>query len=194
MILRLGRSPGGRLGNLLQYSCLENPHGWRSLAGYSPWVRKESDTTEQISTAQQQIKHRPAKTLRSESLPFTLFSLFSTIVPSPVPESKRKEEGWYFSLFLITFNPSASSDKCRQFTPSDNSFSSIPTYTIFFQTNTAFPFEYCSSIPPLQFSCFYSSLATVHPVHSRILCLELSSGCPLHGLWIGAVFSFMIWP
>ena len=25
---------------------LENPHGERSLAGYSPWVRKESDTTE----------------------------------------------------------------------------------------------------------------------------------------------------
>ena len=24
----------GRTGNLLQYSCLENPHGWRSLAGY----------------------------------------------------------------------------------------------------------------------------------------------------------------
>jgi len=32
----LGRSPGGRHSNSLQYSCLENPHGWRSLAGYSP--------------------------------------------------------------------------------------------------------------------------------------------------------------
>ena len=41
----LGRSPGGRHGNPLQYSCLENPHGQRSLAGYSPWGRKESDTT-----------------------------------------------------------------------------------------------------------------------------------------------------
>ena len=27
-------------------------HGQRSLAGYSPWGRKESDTTEQLSTAQ----------------------------------------------------------------------------------------------------------------------------------------------
>ena len=27
-------------------SCLENPHGQRSLAGYSPWGHKESDTTE----------------------------------------------------------------------------------------------------------------------------------------------------
>ena len=40
-----GRSPGGGHGNLLQYSCLENPHGQRSLAGYSPWVCKALDMT-----------------------------------------------------------------------------------------------------------------------------------------------------
>jgi len=33
----LGRSPGGGHGNPHQYSCLENPHGQRCLAGYSPW-------------------------------------------------------------------------------------------------------------------------------------------------------------
>ena len=32
-------------GNPLQYSCLENPHGQRSLAGHSPWGHKESDMT-----------------------------------------------------------------------------------------------------------------------------------------------------
>ena len=59
MIPGLGRSPGEGHGNQLQYSCLENPHGQRSLAGYSPWGHKESDMTEQLSTAQQQkkIKH-----------------------------------------------------------------------------------------------------------------------------------------
>ena len=31
-----GRSPGGGHGNPPQYSYLENPHGQRSLAGYSP--------------------------------------------------------------------------------------------------------------------------------------------------------------
>ena len=41
-----GRSPGGGHGNPLQCSCLENPHGQRSLAGYSPQGYKESDTTE----------------------------------------------------------------------------------------------------------------------------------------------------
>ena len=35
---------------ILQYSCLENPHGQRSLAGYSPWGCKESDMTEQLNT------------------------------------------------------------------------------------------------------------------------------------------------
>ena len=43
----LGRSPGGGHGNPKQDSCLENPHGQRSLVGYSPCGRKESDTTEQ---------------------------------------------------------------------------------------------------------------------------------------------------
>ena len=42
----LGRSPGGGHGNPLQYSCLENLHGQRSLAGYSPQGCKESDMTE----------------------------------------------------------------------------------------------------------------------------------------------------
>ena len=46
LITRLGRSPGGGHGNPLQYSCLENPQGQRSLVGYSPQVYKESDTPE----------------------------------------------------------------------------------------------------------------------------------------------------
>ena len=48
----LGRSPGGGHGNPVQYFCLENPHGQRSLAEYSLWGRKESDMNEQINTAQ----------------------------------------------------------------------------------------------------------------------------------------------
>ena len=42
----LGRSPGGGHDNPLQYSCLENPRGHRSLMSYSSWGHKESDTTE----------------------------------------------------------------------------------------------------------------------------------------------------
>ena len=46
----LGRSPRGEHGYPLQYPCLENPRGQRSLAGYSPQVSKELDMTEQLST------------------------------------------------------------------------------------------------------------------------------------------------
>ena len=48
LIPGLGRSPGEGNGNPLQNSCLENSHGQRSLAGYSPWGHKELDTTEQL--------------------------------------------------------------------------------------------------------------------------------------------------
>ena len=41
-----GRSPGGRHGSPLQYSCLENPMHRGALAGHSPWGCKELDMTE----------------------------------------------------------------------------------------------------------------------------------------------------
>ena len=44
LTLGSGRFPGKGNGNLLQYSCLENPHGQGKLEGYSPWGHKESDT------------------------------------------------------------------------------------------------------------------------------------------------------
>ena len=42
-------SPKGGNGNPLQDSCLENSHGERSPAGYSPWGHKESDMTEPLN-------------------------------------------------------------------------------------------------------------------------------------------------
>ena len=35
-------------GTLLQYSCLEKPHGQRSLVGCSPWDCEELGTTERL--------------------------------------------------------------------------------------------------------------------------------------------------
>ena len=46
LISGLGRFLEGGHGNPLQDSCLENPHGQRSLVGYSTWDHKESDATE----------------------------------------------------------------------------------------------------------------------------------------------------
>ena len=48
LIPGLGKSSGGGNGNPLQYSS----HGQRSLVGYSPWDRKESDVTEQLTHTQ----------------------------------------------------------------------------------------------------------------------------------------------
>ena len=45
-----GRSPGGGHGTPLQYSCLENPHRQKNLAGYSARGSKETNTTERLST------------------------------------------------------------------------------------------------------------------------------------------------
>ena len=70
----LSRSPGGGHGNSLWYSCLENPHGQKSLEGYSPWSHKELDTMEWLNTApiktwsvEQQLQY-PWETVRKARL------------------------------------------------------------------------------------------------------------------------------
>ena len=46
----LEKSHGGGHGNPVQFSCLENPHGQRSLVDCNLWGRKESDKAEWLST------------------------------------------------------------------------------------------------------------------------------------------------
>ena len=57
-IPELGRSCGGGHSHPRQYSCLENPHGQRSLGGSSPRGRKGWDTPEQQSTAQKRHQRK----------------------------------------------------------------------------------------------------------------------------------------
>ena len=56
-----GGPPGGGHGNPPQSSCLENPHGQRSLVGYSPRGHRESDTTERLSTAHSPVSFKELK-------------------------------------------------------------------------------------------------------------------------------------
>ena len=72
----LGRSPGGGHGNSLWCSCLENPHRQRSLVGYSPWGRKESDTTESLSTMQY-MQNSASGSVICETSVFQLILFFS---------------------------------------------------------------------------------------------------------------------
>ena len=44
-----GRLPGEGNGYPLLYSCLENPHGQRSLVSYCPWGGKEFEATERLT-------------------------------------------------------------------------------------------------------------------------------------------------
>ena len=44
----LGRSPGGEPGNPLQYSCLENPRGQRSLGGYKNEGKGKDEDRKQV--------------------------------------------------------------------------------------------------------------------------------------------------
>ena len=67
----------------LQHSCLENPHGQRSLAGYSPWGNKESDTTERLSTSTAQHRVCSLTTLISGADENGLCTLFASVGPSP---------------------------------------------------------------------------------------------------------------
>ena len=55
LISGLGRSPGKGNGNALQYSCLGESHGQRSLAGYSPLGCKESGKTEATEHAHKHL-------------------------------------------------------------------------------------------------------------------------------------------
>ena len=50
----MGSTPGGGHGNPLQYSCLENHHGQRSLVGYRP--RSRNNWSDLVPTPQVQVR------------------------------------------------------------------------------------------------------------------------------------------
>ena len=82
LIFASGRYPGVGNGNLIQYSCLENPMGYR------PWGCKELDMTEQLST------HTPAIYFTHDSIYMLMLfsseaplSLSPTLFTSPFPIS-----------------------------------------------------------------------------------------------------------
>jgi len=81
LIPELGRSPGVGSGNPVWYSCLENPHGQRSLACYSLRGRKESDMTEATEYTQ------PSK--KNEIIPFAAMWMdLEIIILNEIEEDK----------------------------------------------------------------------------------------------------------
>ena len=94
----LGRSPGEGNGNPLQYSCLENSMDWevpQSLVGYSPWGRKESDTTERLALL--------FKTSKSSGTPENMYmSLFIQFSPKTWPRATIKLISIKITWFLTS--------------------------------------------------------------------------------------------
>ena len=74
LIPGLGRSPGGGHGNSLQYSCLANPHGQRSLVGCSPWDLKEWDPVSSLLLLLSRTSRAPSALLDTAWLKYEAFS------------------------------------------------------------------------------------------------------------------------
>ena len=107
----LWRSPGEGHGNWLQYSCLENPYGQRSLVGYSPWSRKESDTSGWLSPAH--------STATAES--------YHKLIPGPIKRGRT----FYYNQWLqhLLYHRAQTSILCT--------FALYPTNTV--RTTTSYP-------------------------------------------------------
>ena len=84
----LGRSPGVGNGNPLQCSCHGKSHGQRSLAVYSSWGHKESDTTEQLRAHTHRLscsQHVGSSQIRREHVSPALASRFFITEPPGKP-------------------------------------------------------------------------------------------------------------
>ena len=98
-IPRLGRFPGVGNGSPLLYPSLENSMDNVSLAGYSPWGRKESDVTEQSCT----IKIQQFLYLQTIFL-FTK-QMKRQKINTTISENQIKLNSWYFFfLSMITWS------------------------------------------------------------------------------------------
>ena len=76
----LRRSVGGGHGNALQYSCLENPHGQRSLVGYSrTWLTKHSKAHVDIKIKWKNVCFSTAHYLTLEKYFFCPLQIFKVL-------------------------------------------------------------------------------------------------------------------
>ena len=103
----LGRSLEGGHGNPLQYSCLENPHGQTSLAGYSPWGYKESDPTEQLTTLCKLYNTGPFPS----ACPHTRLSIFLLVHIKYVPSSSAYLIAYLWGVSVICLEKEWTSPK-----------------------------------------------------------------------------------
>ena len=109
-----------------QYSCLENPHGQRSLAGYNPEGHKESDVTEQTSTGSLGLPWKLASSQLgsissrlSLSIRSGLKARYYTFLDSTWSEKRRI---WFVCVFIFYFYQRTKKilPRCRYISPKWN--------------------------------------------------------------------------
>jgi len=107
-----GRSPREGNGKPLQYSCLGNPSGQRSLTGYSPWGhRVRHDWVTKHTEDRWQTRRFPAKTNRNretgikESSEVTLYFLvwMTRWIVAPLLEIEKTEGDLHAGVFHLLF-------------------------------------------------------------------------------------------
>ena len=64
LIPGLGRPPWGRKWRPTPVCLPEKCHGQKSLAGYSPWGRKESDTTQQLNSNSKDLPYSTGNSMQ----------------------------------------------------------------------------------------------------------------------------------
>ena len=101
-----GDPPGEGNDTILQYSCLENSRQ-RSLAGYSLWDHKESDTTERLThftpLCCYDLNKSPCVPCMSGSRLPTVGNILCVTHPSGTPFSSLAQSSlpyWYFLALL----------------------------------------------------------------------------------------------
>ena len=98
-----GRFPGGRNGNPLQYSCLENLHGQKSLAGYSPWDHKESDMYEYAWTSTAAFAEYKFSVLMKSNLSLFFSWMFLVLYVRNLSLTQSHKDFLCFLLELLEF-------------------------------------------------------------------------------------------
>ena len=129
LIPGLGRSHGRGHGNPLQYSCLDNPHGQRSLVGCIPWGHKELDTTERLSSTQhkpqpiQFFQQRTNSTLSKSCASLLVQNLEGNSECLKIPQHSSWKERSIKMHFVQNINSLVCEDRtyrvCRQSLPCD---------------------------------------------------------------------------
>ena len=88
----------------IQYSCLENPHGQRSLAGYSSWGLKDSDMTATKHNTQHIADYSVSGVSKLTPL-YTHFRFFSIIgyykILNRVPCLSPLFKNFFFNLLIL---------------------------------------------------------------------------------------------